>query len=170
MLSYASPHNTISSPCSLIVIHHQYILILAAFVAMSSLTSCDKQQDTAQQNKSASETQYPLGEKSPNLRVTKVSFNEHIQPILSEACYHCHGPDSGSREPGGPISKDDGQPLRLDQEKYAFEKRKNGKPVIIPGNPDDSLLIQLMESDDPDLVCRLLLEKKKKNALLWSLY
>ncbi|HCI92752.1 MAG TPA: hypothetical protein DHV60_09430, partial [Verrucomicrobiales bacterium] len=137
------------------MIHHQYILILAAFVAMSSLTSCDKQQDTAQQNKSASETQYPLGEKSPNLRVTKVSFNEHIQPILSEACYHCHGPDSGSREPGGPISKDDGQPLRLDQEKYAFEKRKNGKPVIIPGNPDDSLLIQLMESDDPDLVMPL---------------
>ncbi len=155
MLSYALPHNTISFACSLIVTHHQYILILVAFVAMSSLTSCDKQQDTAQQNKSASETKYPLGEKAPDLRVTEVSFNEHIQPILSEACYHCHGPDSGSREPGGPISKDDGQPLRLDQEKYAFEKRKNGKPVIIPGNPDDSLLIQLMESDDPDLVMPL---------------
>ena len=68
--------------------HHQYILILVAFVAMSSLTSCDKQQDTAQQNKSASETKYPLGEKAPDLRVTEVSFNEHIQPILSEACYH----------------------------------------------------------------------------------
>lgn len=28
-----------------------------------------------------------------------VSFNEHIQPILSDTCYHCHGPDSGTREP-----------------------------------------------------------------------
>ena len=29
----------------------------------------------------------------------KISFNESIQPILSENCYHCHGPDSGTREP-----------------------------------------------------------------------
>ena len=59
---------------------------------------------------------------------------------------------SGSREPGGPLSINGGKPLRIDQEKYAFEKRENGKPVIIPGNPDHSLLMQLMESDDPGLV------------------
>ncbi len=29
----------------------------------------------------------------------EVSFNEHIQPILSEYCYHCHGPDAGTRMP-----------------------------------------------------------------------
>ena len=28
----------------------------------------------------------------------KLSFNEHIQPILAENCFHCHGPDSGTRE------------------------------------------------------------------------
>ncbi|MDB6077985.1 MAG: hypothetical protein JWO82_1732, partial [Akkermansiaceae bacterium] len=27
-----------------------------------------------------------------------ISFNDQIQPILSEYCYHCHGPDSGTRE------------------------------------------------------------------------
>lgn len=74
-----------------------------------------------------------------------VSFNEHIQPILSAACYHCHGPDSGTREP-----KDN--PLRIDQAKFALEKRENGKPVIIPGDPDNSLLMQLMESKNPEEV------------------
>src|SRR6478752_8056923 len=64
----------------------------------------------------------------------KVSFNEHIQPILSEKCYHCHGPDSGTRAP-----KD--APLRLDREENAFAPRENGKPVILKGNPKDSLLV-----------------------------
>lgn len=72
---------------------------------------------------------------------TPISFNEHIQPILSEYCYHCHGPDSGSREPKA-------SPLRLDQEESAFEIRENGKPVIIKGNPEDSYLMQLVRSTD----------------------
>ena len=37
----------------------------------------------------------------------KVSFNRQIQPILSEYCYHCHGPDSATRKPKK-------HPLRLD--------------------------------------------------------
>ncbi|MGB1261083.1 MAG: DUF1549 domain-containing protein, partial [Akkermansiaceae bacterium] len=76
---------------------------------------------------------------------TPVSFNEHIQPILSANCYHCHGPDSGSRQP-------EKNPLRLDIEEHAFAKRENGKPVIIKGNPDDSYLIELLESKDKEQV------------------
>jgi hypothetical protein len=37
-----------------------------------------------------------------------VTFNAHIQPILSEKCYHCHGPDSGTRKP-------EKTPLRIDR-------------------------------------------------------
>lgn len=74
-----------------------------------------------------------------------VSFNEHIQPILSEKCYHCHGPDSGTRAP-----KD--APLRLDREEDAFAKREDGKPVILPGNPKDSALIHRILEKDPDLM------------------
>ena len=29
----------------------------------------------------------------------EISFNQHIQPVLSEYCYACHGPDSSSRKP-----------------------------------------------------------------------
>ena len=74
-----------------------------------------------------------------------ISFNEHIQPILSASCYHCHGPDSGTRFP-------EDEPLRLDSEDGVFSVRKSGKPVIIKGDPDSSFLLQLMESSDPDVV------------------
>ncbi|HBE23516.1 MAG TPA: hypothetical protein DDW21_08805, partial [Verrucomicrobiales bacterium] len=73
-----------------------------------------------------------------------VSFNEHIQPIFADTCYHCHGPDSGTREPKK-------EPLRLDGEKYAFAPREDGKPVIKPGDPASSSMIQLIKEKDPDI-------------------
>jgi Protein of unknown function (DUF1553)/Protein of unknown function (DUF1549)/Concanavalin A-like lectin/glucanases superfamily/Planctomycete cytochrome C len=72
-----------------------------------------------------------------------VSFNEHIQPILSENCYHCHGPDSGTREPKK-------EPLRLDRVQDAFAIREDGMPVIIKKNPSESAIIKRMLSTDPD--------------------
>lgn len=75
----------------------------------------------------------------------EVSFNEHIQPILSEYCYHCHGPDSGTRKP-------DKEPLRLDIEADAFAMRDFGAPVIIKGKPAESELVKLIKSMDKDEV------------------
>ncbi|WP_367873931.1 DUF1553 domain-containing protein [Luteolibacter sp. Populi] len=72
-----------------------------------------------------------------------LSFNEAIQPLLSEACYHCHGPDSGTREP-----KDD--PLRLDRKEFAFKPRSDGKAVMIPGAPEESALIRAIRNTDPE--------------------
>ena len=66
-----------------------------------------------------------------------VEFSRDIQPILSENCYHCHGPDAEQR-------KGD---LRLDDEKAA----KSGK-IILPGKADESELIQRIFSHDPDEV------------------
>ncbi len=75
----------------------------------------------------------------------KISFNEHVQPILSEYCYHCHGPDSGTREPKK-------APLRLDRVEDAFALRDDGIPVIIKGDPKKSLLVQRMHEKDPDSI------------------
>ena len=74
-----------------------------------------------------------------------VSFNEHVQPLLSEYCYHCHGPDSGTREPKS-------APLRLDIEKEAFAVREDGKPVIVKGKPAESRLVQLIHEKDPEKI------------------
>lgn len=71
----------------------------------------------------------------------KVTFNEHIQPILSEYCYHCHGPDSGTREPKS-------EPLRLDIADKAFAARDGGSAVILKGNAADSILMKLIRSKD----------------------
>ncbi len=75
----------------------------------------------------------------------EISFNQHIQPILSEYCYHCHGPDAKTRRP-------DEAPLRLDREEDAFAVREDGKPVIIKGKPDESNLVKRMLTHDPDLI------------------
>jgi hypothetical protein len=75
----------------------------------------------------------------------QVSFNEHIQPILSEYCYHCHGPDSGTRKPKK-------APLRLDLAHDAFIPREDGEPVIIKGKPKESLLVELIRSQDQDVI------------------
>lgn len=75
----------------------------------------------------------------------KVSFNEHIQPILSEYCYHCHGPDAEARKP-------EKEPLRFDIEKDAFAVRDSGAPVIIKGKPEESELVKRILSKDKDEV------------------
>ncbi len=122
-------------------------------MALGTLASCDKKPSSSQQeNEPLSNAQEQKETPRLTQELETISFNEHIQPILSESCYHCHGPDSGSREPGGKLSGNKGQPFRLDLEEFAFEERENGKPAIIPGDPDNSLLVQLMESTDPEQV------------------
>lgn len=76
------------------------------------------------------------------LAAEPVSFNRDIQPILSENCYHCHGPDSGSRK-----SK-----LRLDRAEFAFSPAKSGDVVIVKGSAAKSPLVQRLFSKDEDEV------------------
>ena len=71
-----------------------------------------------------------------------VSFNRDIQPILSENCYHCHGPDARSRK----------AKLRLDRPEFAFAPAKSGDVVIIKGSAAKSTLMQRIISKDPDEV------------------
>ena len=78
----------------------------------------------------------------------EISYNRDVQPILSENCFFCHGPDATSRKP-------DDAPLRLDLEEFAYEKREDGAQPFIPGDPENSYMIQLMESDDPHEVMPL---------------
>src|ERR1700677_3342555 len=74
-----------------------------------------------------------------------VSFNNQIGPILSEHCFHCHGPYSATRKPRK-------HPLRLDRQEFAYELRDDGKPVIIKGDPGDSELVRRITAKDDDVM------------------
>lgn len=80
----------------------------------------------------------------------KVNFNTQIQPILSQNCYACHGPDEASVEGG----------LRLDDRILALKGGDSGK-AIVPGDPGKSLIIERITHSDPDEVMPLP-EKKER--------
>lgn len=65
-----------------------------------------------------------------------VDFNRDIKPLLSDRCFHCHGPDEKTREAD----------LRLDVQESAFES------AIAPGDSKASEIIDRLTSDDADTV------------------
>ena len=67
-----------------------------------------------------------------------VDFQRQVQPILSDNCFHCHGPDKATRM----------FDLRLDTKDGAFAVRKSGA-VIVPGDAKASLLYQRIATVDP---------------------
>lgn len=61
----------------------------------------------------------------------EVNFRNDIRPILSDACFHCHGPDESSRQAD----------LRLDRQIDA---------QAVLGDADQSELLRRVQSTDPD--------------------
>ncbi|MFN9940752.1 MAG: c-type cytochrome domain-containing protein, partial [bacterium] len=72
----------------------------------------------------------------------KLQFNRDIRPILSDTCFHCHGPDEKERQAG----------LRLDVRQQALMPAESGLPAIVPGQVESSQLLARVFSDDPELV------------------
>ena len=69
----------------------------------------------------------------------EIRYGRDIRPILSDRCFLCHGPDRATRKAG----------LRLDSFEEAT-RDLGGVSAIVPGDPDASLLIELISHHDPE--------------------
>jgi len=83
-----------------------------------------------------------------------VDFSRDIQPLLSENCYHCHGPDAKARE----------AKLRLDvaDGPEGAYRTSDGITVVKPGDSKNSELVERIFSTDEDD----LMPPKKSNRKL----
>jgi hypothetical protein len=70
----------------------------------------------------------------------RVEFNRDVRPILSDNCFHCHGPDKRARQAD----------LRLDIRDEAIKGASSGATPIVPAKPDESELVRRIRSTDPD--------------------
>ncbi|MDB6149849.1 MAG: hypothetical protein JWQ44_1297 [Chthoniobacter sp.] len=98
-----------------------------------------------------------------SLAAAPLDFSRDVQPLLSENCYHCHGPDEKARKAR----------LRLDTREGAFGKTEDGIAVVAPGNSAGSELVTRIFSTDPDEVMpspkshRTLSEPQKQLLKRW---
>jgi hypothetical protein len=67
-------------------------------------------------------------------------FEKQVQPILRERCYECHSHEANKVKGG----------LTLDS-RSGWEKGGDTGPAIVPGKPDESLLVKAIAYGDPDL-------------------
>ncbi|MEM8952828.1 MAG: PSD1 and planctomycete cytochrome C domain-containing protein [Verrucomicrobiota bacterium] len=76
------------------------------------------------------------------MRADEIDFNRDIRPILSENCFHCHGPDKETREAG----------FRLDIEEAA-KADLGGYHGLVPGDADASeVYYRIVTDDEGDLM------------------
>jgi hypothetical protein len=61
-------------------------------------------------------------------------FETKIRPVLAERCFECHGP---TKQKGG---------IRLDRKEFVF--KASTEPLIVPGDPQKSLLIQAIRHEN----------------------
>ncbi len=71
--------------------------------------------------------------------VKTVNFSREVRPLLSDTCFHCHGPDEKQR-----VSD-----FRLDTKEGAFTQLGDDQSIVA-GNASNSELVRRITSDDPD--------------------
>ncbi len=92
----------------------------------------------------------------------KIDFSKDVLPILSDKCFHCHGPDDAARK----------AKLRLDTEEGAFRINK-GVANIVKGKPEKSeLIVRVLSKDENEVMPppeshRTLTEEQKQTLKRW---
>src|SRR3954463_11499553 len=72
-------------------------------------------------------------------RAANAFFEKEVRPVLVKRCYDCHGE---KKKKGS---------LRMDDISFIKEGGDSG-PALVPGKPDESLMIKAIHRVDPDFV------------------
>src|SRR4051812_10489705 len=67
-------------------------------------------------------------------------FERRVRPILVQRCYSCHSETAGKKKGGLIVDRGD-----------RFRKGGSSGPAVLPGRPDESLLIEAIRYGDPSL-------------------
>lgn len=67
-------------------------------------------------------------------------YEKKVRPILEARCYKCHS-NQAKKVKGG---------FRIDNKEDALKGGESGDPAIVPGKPDKSILVPLIERKDED--------------------
>jgi mono/diheme cytochrome c family protein len=68
-------------------------------------------------------------------------FEQKVRPVLIEHCYECHSAEAKKLKGN----------LWLDSKAGWQKGGDSGKPIVVPGQPDESLLIRTIRHLEPDL-------------------
>lgn len=129
----AAPGNPGMSPFALAV-------IVLAFIPAGLTDLCSAAEQATATESNPEDIQSGKG---PNEEAqVQPEFNRDIRPILSNACFHCHGPDRQARKGG----------LRLDLREFSTEPAESGSRAIVPGHPENSMLMERIHSTDVNTV------------------
>ena len=111
-------------------------IILCCFLVLFVLHSSCKNESpsSATLNLSSGKTKIP----------DKVDFTFHVKPIISDRCFKCHGPDKNAIEGGLSLHTAEDAYMALGEKKDHF--------AIVPGDIENSELINRIYSDDPNIV------------------
>ena len=95
--------------------------------------------DPAEASNAREETEPPTEQPDADASDGKIDFRRDIRPLLSNACYECHGPDAEQRQAD----------LRLDIKAAALAELDSGNRPIVPGDSAASAVYLRIASDDP---------------------
>ena len=123
------------------------VSILFSAVLIWSLASCKKspEQAAGPAEPTVTSVAEPPAQSpaAPVPDAEKISFSSQVRPILSNNCFACHGPDSHNQT----------SPFRLDTEEHSranlAKAGESPRYGVVPGKPEESLLLQRIVSHDP---------------------
>lgn len=129
-------------------------------MSLTLLLSCGEKEETDKSVSVKNDTD--TGSEAEAVYSEEISFNDHVMPILSDKCFHCHGPDA----------KNQTSEYRLDTEENAKKALESGKYGILAGDLEGSLVHKSIHSTGEDMMPpansnRVLSDKEKQTLDTW---